>query len=327
MGFESAKFIGKIDEEFMCTICTQVLENPVQSSCEHIFCHACINEWLAKVKTCPVCRDTITKNVEPVARYFRNLLNKLELKCDFASLGCKSVLKLEDFKDHIAGRCVYNPNMEIACDKGCNITIRRHEYEASDCISHLSNALKQLQHTQNEQTKIVNSLRWQICYNMNISVNEPNILEYGQWNDDADDLALVQSMRPLARNNTSFKIEILNGGDSNIMVMGLTGKGYPINMQPGWHSGSIGFRSDGKLFNGSRTGNAFGSTWESGDIIECGLQTCLPARILSSYQTFEVYFSKNELILGSTLVRTLEVEIFPTLGLQSKGSKVRYIDS
>ncbi len=82
MGFELERFVSEIDDEYLCAICTLVLENPVQSDCEHIFCSKCINEWLDSDLSCPVERKILQpENLKPVPRYFRNMMDKLEIKC------------------------------------------------------------------------------------------------------------------------------------------------------------------------------------------------------------------------------------------------------
>lgn len=84
MGYDLLRFIGDIDEEFQCSICAMVLENPVQSPCEHTFCNECIKGWLSNNRTCPSDRKALTvDDLKPVARYFRNLLNKFEIRCEF----------------------------------------------------------------------------------------------------------------------------------------------------------------------------------------------------------------------------------------------------
>lgn len=52
--------------------------------------------------------------------------------------GCQTVISLEHLHVHRT-KCIYNPETEIICDKGCNLKITRREYNASDCITHLSN--------------------------------------------------------------------------------------------------------------------------------------------------------------------------------------------
>ena len=49
MGYDVARFMGEVDEELLCPICSGVLEDPLQApECEHAFCMGCIqgkHEW------------------------------------------------------------------------------------------------------------------------------------------------------------------------------------------------------------------------------------------------------------------------------------------
>jgi len=48
MGYNINRFKNQdINEEFICSICRDVLENPfVIDPCDHIFCSQCINQWI-----------------------------------------------------------------------------------------------------------------------------------------------------------------------------------------------------------------------------------------------------------------------------------------
>lgn len=84
MGYDLVRFVGFVDEEFYCTICTMVLETPLQSPCDHLFCSKCISEWLSVESICPVDRRLLTTDgLKPPARYFLNMLDKLVIKCSF----------------------------------------------------------------------------------------------------------------------------------------------------------------------------------------------------------------------------------------------------
>jgi hypothetical protein len=85
MGYDLDRFNTHVDDEFLCVICKMVLENAVQSpQCEHSFCYECIKEWLLINSTCPVDRHPLKcDDLKPAARSLRNLLSKLEIKCDF----------------------------------------------------------------------------------------------------------------------------------------------------------------------------------------------------------------------------------------------------
>lgn len=54
------------------------------------------------------------------------------------SVGCKSSIQLEHLQDHLH-KCLYNPNSEVICDKGCNMKMTRREYEVNNCFTHLLN--------------------------------------------------------------------------------------------------------------------------------------------------------------------------------------------
>lgn len=84
MGYDLLRFVGVVDEEFHCAICTMVLEVPLQSHCDHLFCSKCIKEWLTVDETCPVDRRLLTPDsLKPPARYFLNMMDKLDIKCSF----------------------------------------------------------------------------------------------------------------------------------------------------------------------------------------------------------------------------------------------------
>ena len=49
MGYGTERFVGHVDEEFICPLCSDVLEAPAHApSCEHLFCRKCILEWLRR---------------------------------------------------------------------------------------------------------------------------------------------------------------------------------------------------------------------------------------------------------------------------------------
>jgi hypothetical protein len=57
---------------------------------------------------------------------------------------------------------------------------------------------------------------------------------------------------------------------SHILV-GFSDKEHTPNKQLGASKKSYGYKSDGKIFNGSTTGEEFGPKYEKNDVIGCGL--------------------------------------------------------
>ncbi len=53
------EFVGKLQDELMCSICMKVLNEPqMVNCCEQRFCEKCLTKWMTNNKTCPHCRST-----------------------------------------------------------------------------------------------------------------------------------------------------------------------------------------------------------------------------------------------------------------------------
>ncbi|XP_037050084.1 uncharacterized protein LOC119084270 [Bradysia coprophila] len=114
MGYDLRRFVGEIEEEFVCSICRRVLEDPLQSKCEHMFCRECIQDWLSKNASCPDCRKKLTiDDMQAPGRIIRNLFNKLIIRCNFEDQGCRKMIMLEYLEDH-GENCKFNPNNVVA---------------------------------------------------------------------------------------------------------------------------------------------------------------------------------------------------------------------
>ena len=60
MGYDIERFVDTVNEGLLCCICRDVLEEPLQSPCEHAFCATCIHAWLVAECTCPDDRRPLT---------------------------------------------------------------------------------------------------------------------------------------------------------------------------------------------------------------------------------------------------------------------------
>src|SRR5882757_6014744 len=120
MGFDLDRFVNRdqIDDILLCSICNDVLEQPVQlKECEHAFCAECIDEWFAQRKTCPIDRRNVSDGeINRSPRVIKSLLVKLEIKCEFVSFGCETIVTLEYLSSHLSS-CNYNPNKKTLCEK------------------------------------------------------------------------------------------------------------------------------------------------------------------------------------------------------------------
>lgn len=70
MGYDIERFVGYVNEGLLCSICRDVLEDPLQAPCEHAFCTACIHGWLVHHSNCPEDRQVIDVSLlRPLYRY------------------------------------------------------------------------------------------------------------------------------------------------------------------------------------------------------------------------------------------------------------------
>ncbi|RWS15786.1 E3 ubiquitin-protein ligase NRDP1-like protein [Dinothrombium tinctorium] len=138
-GYDTERFISKVNEEFVCSICLAVLKNPICDACEHYFCEECIHSWLGatsrRLRKCPLSNEEISINtLKPVPRIVRNLLGRLELKCAFD--GCEKIVTYNEI-DHHETNCTFNPENNVQCEKNCGATLKISEIGDHDCVKYL----------------------------------------------------------------------------------------------------------------------------------------------------------------------------------------------
>ena len=127
-------------EEFICGIYLSVfIERWSPTVAVKHFANNVLRDGLRPNNTCPNDRQVLTRaNIQKPALIVINLLNNLKIKCDFASNGCKSVIKLENRVKH-RDECDYNPDKYcVKCDFNLG------DYSKHNCIDNLSNKISWL---------------------------------------------------------------------------------------------------------------------------------------------------------------------------------------
>ncbi|KAL3859817.1 hypothetical protein ACJMK2_010010 [Sinanodonta woodiana] len=101
MGYDVDRFMSPVNDDLLCSICKDVLEEPVQAPCEHAFCRQCIEGWLVHETTCPEDRQPLSiSRLRPLFRYMRNDLARLNIRCKNHTQGCNFVTMLESIRTH-----------------------------------------------------------------------------------------------------------------------------------------------------------------------------------------------------------------------------------
>ena len=103
MGYDSTRFTEPIDDNLLCSVCGEVLEDAVLSPCGHSFCQLCIQTWLETHPTtmnCPECRSFMSEeSVRPI-HSIRNLVGALKLRCENLDRGCTKILNVSEENNH-----------------------------------------------------------------------------------------------------------------------------------------------------------------------------------------------------------------------------------
>lgn len=80
------------EDQFSCSICLEVFNNPVSTPCGHSFCQACIssywNRGVAKSYQCPLCKESfrqrpelqINRTLKEITEQFKQMANSAALR-------------------------------------------------------------------------------------------------------------------------------------------------------------------------------------------------------------------------------------------------------
>ena len=123
---EEDRFEFPVSENFKCSICFNVLNNP--KGCrknQHYFCFACIREHLKHSHTCPECMDELTPEtlVDP-PRVLLNCIQELRIKCGYSDRGCPEYVQLCRLQNHV-DECGFAP---VVCEnEGCGAEVNKGE--------------------------------------------------------------------------------------------------------------------------------------------------------------------------------------------------------
>ena len=110
-------------ERYLCPICQEIVCEPVQTSCGHLFCGKCLKR--VGSKNCPSCRAEFEE--EPRRdRFNEREIRNLIVKCQNSSRGCEWEGELGNVESHQNGVCGYQL---VRCDNKCGVEIERRDVE------------------------------------------------------------------------------------------------------------------------------------------------------------------------------------------------------
>ena len=110
-----------------------------------------------------------------------------------------------------------------------------------------------------------------------------------------------------------FEVSVISKGRDGYMGIGLSAQGVNLNRLPGWDKNSYGYHGDdGHSFCATGTGQSYGPTFTTGDIIGC----CL------NLVDNSCFYTKNGLHIGTAFRDLPRLSYFPTVGLQTPNEEL-----
>ncbi|XP_075433257.1 ran-binding protein 10 isoform X5 [Ascaphus truei] len=191
---------------------------------------------------------------------------------------------------------------------GGDLPLNYQEQELSDRLKRLYPAVNE------DETPLPRSWSPKDKYNY-IGLSQNNLrVHYKGHGKNHKDAASVRATHPIpaACGIYYFEVKIVSKGRDGYMGIGLSAQGVNMNRLPGWDKHSYGYHGDdGHSFCSSGTGQPYGPTFTTGDVIGCCVNlinnTC--------------FYTKNGHSLGIAFT-DLPSNLYPTVGLQTPGEIV-----
>lgn len=131
-GYKQEWFIDKIEDNYLCSICREIVRNPLNLSCPHLVCQLCINRSVKN--ECPECREKFIPNKSSVIKFIQQNLSTKKIKCIFNDKGCKWVGTIGTNERNLGihlSECEYNCVRKC---KYCSKKINIYEEDEHDAI-------------------------------------------------------------------------------------------------------------------------------------------------------------------------------------------------
>ncbi|KIP02849.1 hypothetical protein PHLGIDRAFT_78477 [Phlebiopsis gigantea 11061_1 CR5-6] len=112
-----------------------------------------------------------------------------------------------------------------------------------------------------------------------------------------------------------YEVEILQKGAKGHISIGFSSPEVRLTRLPGWERQSWGYHADdGWAFPGHKDGNPYGPTFDTGDVIGCGVD----------FTKHKVFYTKNGNFLGLVFENVGKgVDVYPAIGLRHQSESIR----
>jgi len=118
---------------------------------------------------------------------------------------------------------------------------------------------------------------------------------------------------PLTAGIYYFEIKVLSKGEMGRPYIGLTSSHSNLHRAPGWDRDTYGYHGDdGKCFAAQNTGDRYGPTFSTNDVVGCGV----------NFENQTCFFTKNGINLGIAFRDMPTSDLYPTVGVGSRSESL-----
>ncbi|KAM0790579.1 hypothetical protein ACM66B_004446 [Microbotryomycetes sp. NB124-2] len=172
------------------------------------------------------------------------------------------------------------------------------------------------------------------CALLELSSDRLNLMFAGSAKYGDRDAAAVRADRPIPPQCGVyyFEVEIVDKGLSGYIGVGFSHPTVSLSRLPGWEDNSWGYHGDdGRAFCCLGTGESFGPTFTTGDVIGCGIDWTDAGpkgkdkgrpKDADKKGGARAFFTKNGEFLGYAFAN-LHGDLYPSVGLRTPGEVVR----
>ena len=109
-----------LHENFVCSVCFGIVDNPLITSCNHTGCKTCMEKWTASFASCPECQEVLRwRDLRECDSLFKGLVQDLPMKCH--NQNCREELTVKTFQEHIS---ICTVEFESTCTSSADTSIQ-----------------------------------------------------------------------------------------------------------------------------------------------------------------------------------------------------------
>jgi len=99
-------FVNKEEmQDFICPLCNGILYEPIQDSCQHVFCLSCYNKCKENNINCPISNKPFINEKSTQLSLISNVINKMNVYCVNKNKNCNWIGKFLQLKSHLLKDC------------------------------------------------------------------------------------------------------------------------------------------------------------------------------------------------------------------------------